>query len=119
MFRAGVGACPARGSTRRLTNPQAMTAVSDEGVVKKPNTRSVTDIPYYKRVEYSHLHDAGQKSEKTRFLEKIKKLEEAAEIKAKMGTVGEVHRAVEKPPGWKPAKIPNRIDKGTTSCCSN
>ena len=74
--------------------------------------RNVTDIPYYERVEYSHLHDFGQKSERTRFLEKIKKLEEAADVKAKLGTVEEVHRPVEKPPGWKPVKLPKRIERG-------
>ena len=72
----------------------------------------MTDIPYYERVEYSHLHDFGQKSERTRFLEKIKKLEEAADVKAKLGTVEEVHRPVEKPPGWKPVKLPKRIERG-------
>lgn len=75
----------------------------------------MTDIPYYERVEYSHLHDFGQKSERTRFLEKIKKLEEAADVKAKLGTVEEVHRPVEKPPGWKPVKLPKRIERGPTS----
>ena len=75
----------------------------------------MTDIPYYERVEYSHLHDFGQKSERTRFLEKIRKLEEAADVKAKLGTVEEVHRPVEKPPGWKPVKLPKRIERGQSN----
>jgi len=84
-------------------------------VINPSNSRSVTDITHYKSVETSHLHDFGQKSERTRFLEKIKKLEEAAEIKAKMGTVEEVHRPVEKPPGWKPIKLPRKIQRDPTS----
>ena len=111
MFRGGMGASR---TPQCLRNPQALMAVTSgtSGGVVKTTTRSVTDIGHYKRVEYSHLHEAGGKSEKTRFLEKIKKLEEAADIKAKMGTVAEVHKAVEKPPGWKPVKLPNRVDKG-------
>ena len=96
----------------------AVTSGTNGGVVKS-TTRNVTDIGHYKRVEYSHLHEAGGKSEKTRFLEKIKKLEEAADVKAKMGTVAEVHKAVEKPPGWKPVKLPNKVDKGAIAKSKN
>ena len=114
MFRGGMGASR---TPQCLRNPQALMAVTsgaNSGVVKT-TTRSVTDIGHYKRVEYSHLHEAGGKSEKTRFLEKIKKLEEAADVKAKMGTVAEVHKSVEKPPGWKPVKLPNKVDKGRST----
>ena len=111
MLRGGMGASR---TSQYLRNPQSLMAVTScaNGGVVKSTTRNLTDIGHYKRVEYSHLHEAGGKSEKTRFLEKIKKLEEAADVKAKMGTVAEVHKAVEKPPGWKPVKLPNKVDKG-------
>jgi len=68
------------------------------------------------------LHDFGQKSELVRFKEKIQKLEEHAEFKAKYGTDGSgistvlpLHKPTEKPPGWKPVQLPNRIKRSPSA----
>ena len=69
--------------------------------------RSINDIPYYDSVETSHLHDFGQKTERTRFLEKIQRLDAESEMKAKL--VDNHHKAVERPKDWKPVSLPNKI----------
>ena len=75
------------------------------------STRSVTDIAYYKLVEYSHLHEVDSQSSKRKFLLKLDKIERE-KVAAENSRNASKTAVKLNPNDLDPIKVPTYIERG-------
>lgn len=72
-------------------------------------TRSITDLPYYKGVDESHLHIVDSQNTKRKFLLKLEKQEKDRIAVDKRRNMS---KTVAKPTELKPIKLPKFVERG-------